>query len=168
MIITAGALLGYRLLHGRLRLYTGVVMALLPWIAAAREEIAPAQRRDDDAASAQHRSSHRLPYSCPRRRDRSRRGLSRRDADWSIHFLVVDTSNWWSGEKVLISPRLAARSIGRISWLTSMSIVRKSRTARHTIRPKWSIEPTRTITTTTITISGRAIFSDRALLLSPS
>ncbi len=29
------------------------------------------------------------------------------DTDWSIRFLVVDTSNWWAGEKVLISPRAA-------------------------------------------------------------
>ena len=29
------------------------------------------------------------------------------DADWSIHFLVVDTKNWWPAKKVLISPRMA-------------------------------------------------------------
>ena len=29
------------------------------------------------------------------------------DADWSIHFLVVNTRNWWAGKKVLISPGLA-------------------------------------------------------------
>jgi PRC-barrel domain len=29
------------------------------------------------------------------------------DADWSIHYLVVDTTNWWAGKKVLISPRSA-------------------------------------------------------------
>ena len=29
------------------------------------------------------------------------------DADWSIHYLVVDTKNWWPGKKVLILPRLA-------------------------------------------------------------
>ena len=26
------------------------------------------------------------------------------DADWSIHYLVVDTKNWWPAKKVLISP----------------------------------------------------------------
>ena len=31
------------------------------------------------------------------------------DADWSIHYLVVDTKNWWPGKKVLISPRLGTR-----------------------------------------------------------
>jgi len=29
------------------------------------------------------------------------------DTDWSIHYLIVDTSNWWMGQKVLILPRLA-------------------------------------------------------------
>ena len=29
------------------------------------------------------------------------------DADWSIHYLVVDTKNWWPGKKVLIPPRFA-------------------------------------------------------------
>ena len=35
------------------------------------------------------------------------------DTDWSIHFLVADTSNWWFGVKVLIAPRLARR----IDWM---------------------------------------------------
>src|SRR5271170_658996 len=34
------------------------------------------------------------------------------DADWSIHYLVVDTKNWWPGKRVLISPRAAQR----IDW----------------------------------------------------
>ena len=34
------------------------------------------------------------------------------DADWSIHYLVVDTKNWWPGKKVLVSPR----SAGEIDW----------------------------------------------------
>jgi hypothetical protein len=29
------------------------------------------------------------------------------DVDWSIHYLLVDTKNWWPGKKVLISPRSA-------------------------------------------------------------
>jgi sporulation protein YlmC with PRC-barrel domain len=29
------------------------------------------------------------------------------EADWSIHYLVVDTKNWWPAKKVLISPRSA-------------------------------------------------------------
>ena len=34
------------------------------------------------------------------------------DADWSIHYLIVDTTNWWPGKKVLVSPR----SAGEIDW----------------------------------------------------
>jgi len=34
------------------------------------------------------------------------------DDDWSIHYLVVDTKNWWPGKKVLISPM----SIRKIEW----------------------------------------------------
>jgi sporulation protein YlmC with PRC-barrel domain len=38
------------------------------------------------------------------------------DADWSIQYLVVDTKNWWSGKKVLISPRSAKE----IDWTHNM------------------------------------------------
>jgi hypothetical protein len=34
------------------------------------------------------------------------------DADWSLHYLVVDTKNWWTGKRVLISPR----SVQEIDW----------------------------------------------------
>ncbi len=34
------------------------------------------------------------------------------DADWSIHYLVAHTRNWWPGKQVLISPR----SIASIDW----------------------------------------------------
>jgi hypothetical protein len=34
------------------------------------------------------------------------------DDDWSIHYLVVDTKNWWPGKKVLISPM----SVRNIVW----------------------------------------------------
>jgi hypothetical protein len=34
------------------------------------------------------------------------------DGDWSIHYLVVDTQDWWPGKKVLISPR----SIRSVDW----------------------------------------------------
>jgi sporulation protein YlmC with PRC-barrel domain len=35
------------------------------------------------------------------------------DADWSIHYLIVDTKNWWPGKKVLVS----SRSAGEIDWM---------------------------------------------------
>lgn len=34
------------------------------------------------------------------------------DADWSVHFLIADTRNWWPGQKVLISPR----AVREIDW----------------------------------------------------
>ena len=34
------------------------------------------------------------------------------DDDWSIHYLVVDTTNWWPDKKVLISPL----SVRKIEW----------------------------------------------------
>lgn len=30
------------------------------------------------------------------------------DEDWSIRYLVIDTSNWWAGQTVLVSPRSAS------------------------------------------------------------
>jgi hypothetical protein len=38
------------------------------------------------------------------------------DADWSIHYLVVDTKNWWPGKRVLVSPR----SVRDIDWTDSL------------------------------------------------
>jgi len=46
------------------------------------------------------------------------------DADWGIHYLVVDTRNWWPGKKVLVSPR----SIKEINWankLVNLNVVRQ-------------------------------------------
>lgn len=36
------------------------------------------------------------------------------DGDWSLHYLVVGTRDWWPGKKVLISPR----SIESTDWAT--------------------------------------------------
>jgi hypothetical protein len=38
------------------------------------------------------------------------------DGDWSIHYLTVDTKNWWPGKRVLISPR----SVQEINWTDGM------------------------------------------------
>ena len=46
------------------------------------------------------------------------------DTDWSIHFLIVDTKNWWSGKKVLISPR-SARAINWNDKLVNLSVDRQ-------------------------------------------
>ncbi|MEO5571616.1 MAG: PRC-barrel domain-containing protein, partial [Bacteroidia bacterium] len=41
------------------------------------------------------------------------------DATWKIHFLVVETGNWFSGKKVLISPN----KIKEIDWETGAVII---------------------------------------------
>ncbi len=46
------------------------------------------------------------------------------DADWSIHYLVVDTKNWWPGKKVLISPR-SAKEIDWKGKLVSLNVDRQ-------------------------------------------
>jgi hypothetical protein len=46
------------------------------------------------------------------------------DADWSIHYLVVDTKNWWAGKKVLISPR-SARVISWTDRLVNLDVTRQ-------------------------------------------
>ena len=45
------------------------------------------------------------------------------EADWSIHYLVVDTKNWWPGKKILVSPR----SVQDIDWADSLVNLQISR-----------------------------------------
>jgi hypothetical protein len=45
------------------------------------------------------------------------------DGDWSIHYMVVDTKNWWPGKKVLISPR----SVREINWADKLVYVNSDR-----------------------------------------
>ena len=46
------------------------------------------------------------------------------DADWSIHYLVVDTKNWWPAKKVLILPR-SAREIDWKGKLVNLDVDRQ-------------------------------------------
>jgi sporulation protein YlmC with PRC-barrel domain len=46
------------------------------------------------------------------------------DTDWSIHYLIVDTKNWWPGKKVLISPR-SAREIDWNEKLVHLDVDRQ-------------------------------------------
>ena len=46
------------------------------------------------------------------------------DADWSIHYLVVDTKNWWPGKKVLTPPR-SAQTIDWTDRLVNLDIDRQ-------------------------------------------
>lgn len=47
------------------------------------------------------------------------------DETWAIRYLVIDTSNWWRGKKVLVSPYW----IERVSWDESQIFVNLSREA---------------------------------------
>jgi sporulation protein YlmC with PRC-barrel domain len=57
------------------------------------------------------------------------------DETWAIRYLVVDTRNWWPGERVLLAPKW----IERVSWDHSKVFISLSREA---IRrsPKYSAE----------------------------
>ena len=55
------------------------------------------------------------------------------DETWAIRYLVIDTKNWWPGEKLLVSPRW----INRVSWADRKVIVDLSREViKHS--PKYS------------------------------
>jgi len=57
------------------------------------------------------------------------------DETWAIRYLVVDTRNWWPGEKLLVSPRW----IERVSWSDSKVFIDLSQEAlKHS--PKFSEE----------------------------
>ena len=47
------------------------------------------------------------------------------DETWAIRYLVVDTSNWWLGHKVLVAPRW----ISAVSWLDGKVSVNVTRQA---------------------------------------
>ena len=47
------------------------------------------------------------------------------DETWAIRYLIIDTQNWWPGEKVLISPKW----IERVSWSKQEVFVNLSREA---------------------------------------
>ncbi len=47
------------------------------------------------------------------------------DETWAIRYMVIDTTNWWPGKKVLVSPRW----IDRVSWTESKVFVKLSRDA---------------------------------------
>ena len=46
------------------------------------------------------------------------------DADWSIHYLLVGTKNWWPGKNVLISPR-SAQTIDWSKKLVNLNVDRQ-------------------------------------------
>lgn len=60
------------------------------------------------------------------------------DETWQVRYLVVDTSNWWFGKKVLVAPDWATR----ISWEERKVFVDMTREAIRT-SPEW--DPTAVI-----------------------
>ncbi len=54
------------------------------------------------------------------------------DATWGVQYLVVDTSNWWFGRKVLIAPQWAHR----VSWPEGNVYIAMTRTAIQQ-SPEW-------------------------------
>ncbi|MGZ8409267.1 MAG: PRC-barrel domain-containing protein [Hyphomicrobium sp.] len=98
--------------------YGGGAIAPLPSPGSMRraEDIAAAQQNDDDPHLRSveavtgyhiHASDGEIGYV---------EDFLLRDTDWSIHNLVVDTTNWWPGKKVLIAPW----SIQEIDWTDNL------------------------------------------------
>lgn len=98
--------------------YGGGAIAPLPSPGSMRraEDIAAAQQKDDDPHLRSveavtgyhiHASDGEIGYV---------EDFLLQDTDWSIHNLVVDTTNWWPGKKVLIAPR----SIQEIDWTDNL------------------------------------------------
>ena len=46
------------------------------------------------------------------------------DADWCIHYLIVDTKNWWPGKRVLVSP-YAVRSLNWLDRTVELDVTRE-------------------------------------------
>lgn len=46
------------------------------------------------------------------------------ESDWTIHYLVIDTKNWWPGKKVLISPH-SARDINWAEKTVALNVDRQ-------------------------------------------
>ena len=89
--------------------YWGSAMAVSPYEESRRREehLAETRRRDEDPHL---RSINAITGYYIHARDGEVghvEDLLVDDTDWSIHYLVVDTKNWWPGKKVLISPAFA-------------------------------------------------------------
>ena len=57
------------------------------------------------------------------------------DRSWTIRYLIINTSNWWPGKKVLVSPQW----IERVSWPEAKVFIGLSRaTIMHS--PKYTEE----------------------------
>ena len=62
------------------------------------------------------------------------------DDDWSIRYLVIDTKNWWPGNKVLISP-LSVRTIRWSDRLVNLDVDRESVKSSSPYDPSATVDP---------------------------
>jgi beta-lactamase superfamily II metal-dependent hydrolase len=62
------------------------------------------------------------------------------DDDWSIHYIVVDTGNWWHGNKVLVSP-LAVQSIRWTDRLVNLGADRQTVKSSAEYDPSETVDP---------------------------
>ena len=105
--------------------YWGGMVPMAPSLETERreDEIARVQRRNDDPnlRSVAEISSYHIHAT-----DGEIGHLSDvliEDSDWTLRYLIVNTSNWWQGKKVLISPR----STQAIRWTEHEILVGVSR-----------------------------------------
>jgi sporulation protein YlmC with PRC-barrel domain len=60
------------------------------------------------------------------------------DKDWSVRYLIVDTGNWWPGERVLIAPP----SVRKIDWVQKLIYLNVD---RETVRKSPPYDPAMTV-----------------------
>jgi hypothetical protein len=106
------------------------------WSAGMSEtHYADARRRQDESHAAQHRDDDLHLRSIDAVTGYNLQatdgaighieGFLIDDTDWTIHFLTVDTKNWWPGKHVLISPR-SAKSILWSENLVNLDVDRQT------------------------------------------
>jgi hypothetical protein len=78
------------------------------WSGRVSRRAASARR----SAFAQQQRRHALLRACERRRLGHVQGFLVDERSWAIRYLIVNTSNWWLGHKVLIAPQW----IDQIDW----------------------------------------------------
>jgi sporulation protein YlmC with PRC-barrel domain len=98
--------------------YGGGAMTPLPTLGSSRreEDIVAAQRNDEDPHL---RSTEAVTGYHIHAKDGQIGHVEDflfEESDWSIHYLIVDTKNWWPGKKVLVSPR----SVREIDWTDNL------------------------------------------------
>jgi len=104
--------------------YMGGAMAASPVLGSRQRNIAEAERSHNDPHLRSTESVTGYHIHASDGEIGHVKDFLLEDADWSIHFLVVDTKNWWPGKKVLISPR-SAREIDWTDKLVNLNVDRQ-------------------------------------------